>query len=84
MVEKNRKRELNKMKRVYFDMNTGTRTHKSKKHPHRRDERMALKKALDKCDYQCQYIVKGGRQMVATVCIVVLVVSELLKEDLGL
>ena len=51
MVEKNRKRELNKMKRVYFDMNTGTRTHKSAKHPHRRDERMALKKALDRCDY---------------------------------
>lgn len=48
MVEKNRKKQINKMKRVYFDMNTGTRTHKSAKHPHRRDERRALKKELDK------------------------------------
>jgi hypothetical protein len=51
MIEKNKKKEQNKLNRVWFDMNTGTRTHKDSKHPHRRDEKRKLKKMLDKEDY---------------------------------
>lgn len=47
MLDKNRKKEINKLKRVYFDMNLGVRTHKDKKHPNRGERRKNLRKMLD-------------------------------------
>jgi len=51
MIDKNEAKERAKKHRVWFDMNTGTQTHKDRKHPHRRDEKRKLKKMLDKEDY---------------------------------
>lgn len=47
MVDKNKRKEQAKTQRVFFNMNTGTRTHKDAKHPGRKD----LKKRLDKYGY---------------------------------
>ena len=47
MVEKNARRERAKRQRVFFDMNTGTRTHKNKKYPSRQNLKKELQKMLD-------------------------------------
>lgn len=47
MVEKNRKKELAKAQRVWYNMNTGTVSHKDAKHPSRKDRKKELKKILD-------------------------------------
>ncbi len=48
MIDKNVKRERAKRQRVWVpDMNTGTRTHKDKKHPSRKELKKELKKMLD-------------------------------------
>lgn len=51
MVEKNKKKELNKAQRVWYNMNTGTITHKDKKHPSRQELKRKLKKYLDNKEY---------------------------------
>lgn len=47
MIDKNKRKEENKKHRIFFEMNTGTRVHKSAKYPNRKD----LKKRLDKYGY---------------------------------
>ena len=47
MVEKNRKKELAKKNRVWYNMNTGTRTFKSAKYPTREENKKELRKMLD-------------------------------------
>jgi len=47
MVEKNKKKLLDKSKRVWYNMNTGTRVHKDAKHPTRQKNKKELKKLLD-------------------------------------
>ena len=47
MVEKNQKKLLDKKQRVWYNMNTGTQTHKDKKHPSRQERKRNLKKLLD-------------------------------------
>jgi hypothetical protein len=47
MVEKNTRKEKAKRQRVFFDMNTGTRTHENKKHPSRQNLKKELQKMLD-------------------------------------
>ena len=42
MIEKNRKKELAKKNRVWFNMNTGTRLHKSAKYPTREDNKKRI------------------------------------------
>lgn len=51
MVEKNKKKELDKTQRVWYNMNTGTITHKDKKHPSRQELKRKLKKYLDNKEY---------------------------------
>ena len=51
MVEKNKKKELDKAQRVWYNMNTGTITHKDKKHPSRQELKRKLKKYLDNKEY---------------------------------
>lgn len=51
MVEKNKKKELDKAQRVWYNMNTGTITHKDKKHPNRQELKRKLKKYLDNKEY---------------------------------
>lgn len=51
MVEKNKKKEVAKSQRVWYNMNTGTVSHKDAKHPSRRDNKKELKKMLDNKDY---------------------------------
>lgn len=46
MVEKNKRKEKMKERRVWFDMNLGTVTHKDKKHPHRRDRKKEDRKII--------------------------------------
>ena len=50
MVEKNKKKELDKAHRVWYNMNTGTITHKDKKHPSRNKIKKDFKKMLDKLE----------------------------------
>ena len=45
MIEKNRKKELAKKNRVWFNMNTGTRSFKSAKYPTREE----IKKNCGRC-----------------------------------
>jgi len=47
MTDKNRKKEQAKKNRVWFPMNTGTITHKSKKHKSRQENKKNLQKLLD-------------------------------------
>ena len=47
MIDKNKRKAQAKIQRVFFSMNTGTRTHKDKKHPNRKD----LQKRFDKYGY---------------------------------
>ena len=51
MVEKNKKKELDKAQRVWYNMNTGTRVHKDKKHPSRNEIKKKFKKMLDNKEY---------------------------------
>lgn len=51
MIDKNEKKERAKRNRVWWDMNTGTITHKDKKHKSRQERKKDLKKMLDKEDY---------------------------------
>jgi hypothetical protein len=51
MIDKNKKKELAKRNRVWYNMNTGTITHKDKKHKSRRENKKDLKKMLDKEEY---------------------------------
>lgn len=51
MIEKNLKKELDKRKRVWYNMNTGTQNHKDAKHPSRAKNKENLKKMLDKEKY---------------------------------
>lgn len=51
MVDKNRKKEQAKQNRVWFPMNTGTITHKSKRHKSRQENKKDLQKLLDNKDY---------------------------------
>ena len=44
MVEKNKRKEQARKQRVTVEMNTGTRTHKSAKHPSRQQEKQRLRK----------------------------------------
>lgn len=46
-MNKKQKKELDKLNRVWYDMNTGTRTHKDVKHPSRQERKRKLKKILD-------------------------------------
>lgn len=48
MTKKNKK-ELDKLKRVWYPMNTGTRVHKDAKYPSRQERKRNLKKMLDNC-----------------------------------
>lgn len=45
-MTKKQEKAKNSMNRVYFDMNTGTRTHKSKKDYNRKEGKRICKKAL--------------------------------------
>ena len=47
MTDKNRKKEQAKKNRVWFPMNTGTITHKDKKHKSRQENKRDLQKMLD-------------------------------------
>ena len=47
MIDKNRKKEQAKQNRVWFSMNTGTITHKSKKYKSRQENKKDLQKMLD-------------------------------------
>jgi len=47
MIDKNKKKEQAKKNRVFFPMNTGTITHKDKKHPSRNQRKKDLRKLLD-------------------------------------
>ena len=47
MIDKNCKKEQAKQNRVWFPMNTGTITHKSKKHKSRQENKKDLQKMLD-------------------------------------
>lgn len=47
MIDKNCKKEQVKQNRVWFPMNTGTITHKSKKHKSRQENKKDLQKLLD-------------------------------------
>ena len=47
MTEKNNKKEQAKKNRVWFPMNLGTATHKSKKHKTRQENKKDLQKMLD-------------------------------------
>ncbi len=51
MIEKNLKKELDKRKRVWYNMNTGTINHKNAKHPSRAKNKENFKKMLDKEKY---------------------------------
>lgn len=51
MVEKNLKKELDKRKRVWYNMNTGTVSHKDAKHPSRAKRKENFKKMLDNEKY---------------------------------
>jgi len=51
MIEKNLKKELDKRKRVWYNMNTGTQNHKDAKHPSRAKNKENFKKMLDKEKY---------------------------------
>lgn len=51
MVEKNLKKELDKRKRVWYNMNTGTISHKDAKHPSRAKRKENFKKMLDNEKY---------------------------------
>ena len=51
MVEKNKKKKIAKLQRVWYNMNTGTVSHKDAKHPSRRDNKKELKKMLDNKNY---------------------------------
>ena len=46
MVEKNKRKEQARKLRVTNGMNTGTRTHKSKKHPSRQQEKQRIRKEM--------------------------------------
>ena len=50
MVEKNKKKLLDKSQRVWYNMNTGTRVHKDAKHPSRNKIKKDFKKMLDKLE----------------------------------
>ena len=47
MVEKNKKKLLDKQQRVWYNMNTGIQIHKDAKHPSRQERKRKLKKLLD-------------------------------------
>ena len=47
MNEKNLKKALAKKQRVWYNMNTGTQSHKDAKHPSRAENKKNLKKMLD-------------------------------------
>ena len=47
MVEKNKKKQQAKKMRVMNGMNTGTRTHKTDKHPTRQQQKEELRKECD-------------------------------------
>ena len=47
MTDKNRKKEQAKQNRVWFPMNLGTISHKSKKHKSRQENKKDLQKMLD-------------------------------------
>ena len=51
MIDKNKKKEQAKKNRVFFPMNTGTITHKSKKYKSRQENKKDLRKVLDNEDY---------------------------------
>lgn len=51
MVEKNLKKELDKRKRVWYNMNTGTATHEDVRHPSRAKRKENFKKILDNEKY---------------------------------
>lgn len=51
MVEKNKKKLLDKSQRVWYNINTGTRVHKDAKHPSRNKIKKDFKKMLDKEKY---------------------------------
>lgn len=46
MTEKNRKKAEAKKQRVYFDMNMGTRSHKSAKYPSRQAKKAEVRKEV--------------------------------------
>lgn len=50
MVEKNKKKLLDKSQRVWYNMNTGTRVHKDAKHPSRNKIKKDFKKMLDRLE----------------------------------
>lgn len=51
MNEKNKAKQLAKKNRVFFPMNTGTITHKTKKHKSRQENKKDLQKMLDNKDF---------------------------------
>ena len=51
MNEKNKAKQLAKQNRVWFPMNTGTITHKTKKHKSRQENKKDLQKILDNKDF---------------------------------
>ena len=50
MVEKNKKKLLDKSQRVWYNMNTGMRVHKDAKHPSRNKIKKDFKKMLDRLE----------------------------------
>lgn len=46
MIEKNKKKEQNKLKRVWYPMNIGTRVHKDAKHPTRQERKRSLEREV--------------------------------------
>lgn len=51
MIDKNKKKELAKQQRIWYDMNMGTITHRDKKHKSRQENKRDLKNILDKNNY---------------------------------
>ena len=45
-MTKKGKKELDKLKRVWYPMNTGTRVHKDAKHPNRNKRKAELRKEV--------------------------------------
>lgn len=51
MIDKNKKKEQAKKNRVYFPMNTGTITHKSKKYKSRQENKKDLRKEISENEF---------------------------------